>query len=247
MTVSFLFISNFIKIKLGLKNNRYCLKNKYMITKIDSIIVLLFISVLEMSGQTIQLFSESKNAQDYIKIEAESTTSFLDKWHIVKEGEPNYVSGTSGKSFIEFLGNNPDTGEPDSPLTYTFYCQQDGNYRLLLMTSKRLEGARGDMCNDAYVKMEGDFQSATNLDINILKNYLKYFQEGSVKTPEKAWHWGIRAEQGRHQFYNLIYNFKKGQVYTLTLAGRSQRFSVDYIVFYNNDKISLKEAQTLFK
>jgi hypothetical protein len=60
------------------------------------------------------------------------------------------------------------------------------------------------------------------------------------------WHWGIRAEQGKHQFFNLIYKLKKGQKYTLTLAGRSQGFSVDYFVLYDDDKVILKEAQTYF-
>ena len=41
--------------------------------------------------------------------------------------------------------------------------------------------------------------------------------------------------------------FKKGQTYTLTLAGRSQRFNVDYLVFYDNDKMTVKEAQICFR
>ena len=183
---------------------------------------------------------------DFIRMEAESTPSPLGKWYIIKQGEANYVAGASGKAHIEFLGNNPDTGEPNSPLTYTFTAPKEGNFRLLMMSSKRLEGVRGDLCNDAYVKMDGDFQSATNLDKAVLSNYLKYFQEGSVKTPENAWHWGIRAEQGKHQFFNLIYALKKGQTYTLTVVGRSQRFNIDYIVFYDNDKMTLKEAQAFF-
>jgi hypothetical protein len=204
-----------------------------------------FNKLKEITGVS-QTIAKTLEKDDFIKMEAESTPSNLDKWHIIKEGEPNYVAGASGKKQIEFLGNNPDTGEPNSPLTYTFTAPKDGNFRLLMMSSKRLEGVRGDMCNDAYVKMDGDFQSATNLDSAVLKNYLKYFQEGSVKTPENAWHWGIRAEQGKHEFFNLIYKLKKGQKYTLTLAGRSQRFNVDYLVFYDNDKISLKDAQMFF-
>jgi hypothetical protein len=204
-----------------------------------------FNKLKEITGGT-QTVKKNLEKDDFIKIEAESTPSNFDKWHIIKQGEPNYVADASGKAHIEFSGNNPDTGEPNSPLTYTFTAPKDGSFRLLMMSSKRLEGVRGDMCNDAYVKMEGDFQSATNLDNSVLKNYLKYFQEGSVKTPENAWHWGIRAEQGRHQFFNLIYTFKKGQTYTLTLAGRSQRFNVDYLVFYDNDKMTVKEAQVFF-
>ena len=184
---------------------------------------------------------------DFLKIESENTRSSLGQWQLIKQGASHYVAGASGKAHLEFLGNVPDKGEPNSPLTYTFKAPKDGNFRLLMMSSKRLEGVRGDLCNDVYVKMGGDFQSATNLNKSVLSNYLKYFQEGSVKIPENAWHWANRAEQGKHQFFNLIYTLKKGQTYTLTVAGRSQRFNMDYIVFYDNDKMTLKEAQAFFE
>jgi hypothetical protein len=165
---------------------------------------------------------------------------------ILKPNMPNFIEKASGDAHIEFQGNKPDVGEPNSPLEYTFTAPKDGNFRLLMMASKRLEGVRGDMCNDAYVKMSGNFESATNLEKPFLENYLKYFQEGSVKTPEKSWNWAIRAERGKHEFFNLIYKLKKGETYTLTVAGRSQRFSIDYIVFYDNDLMILKEAQAYF-
>ena len=205
-----------------------------------------FNKVKEITGRTP---TEKKKVlqTDFIKIEAESTRSPLGKWQLIKPGAPHYVAGASGKAHLEFSGNAPDKGNPNSPLTYRFKAPKDGNFRLLMMASKRLEGVRGDLCNDVYVKMDGNFQSATNLDKAVLTDYIKYFQEGSVKTPENAWHWGIRAEQGKHQFFNLIYALKKGQTYTLTVAGRSQRFNMDYMVFYDNDKMTLKEAQAFFE
>ncbi len=184
--------------------------------------------------------------KDYIKIEAERIGSGLGDWVILKPGDPNYIIDASGDKHIEFLGNNPDMGKPNSPLSYTFKAPKDGNFRLLIMASKRLEGVRGDMCNDAYVKMSGPFETACNLDKITLENYIKYFQEGSVKTPEKSWHWGIRGERDKHEFFNLVYACKKGEKYTITVAGRSQRFSIDYLVLYDNDKVTLKEAQAFF-
>ncbi|WP_418263680.1 hypothetical protein [Flavobacterium faecale] len=198
---------------------------------------------IENSNPTPEIKLE---ANDYIFMEAENTVSNLKEWNLVKMGDENYVKNASGGTFIEFTGNEPNTGEPNSPLEYTFVAPKDGNFRLLMMTSKRLEGSRGDLCNDVFVKMEGDFTSATNLPKDDLEHYLKYFQEGSTKTPELEWHWGQRAEKGTHQFYNLIYGFKKGSKYTLTLAGRSQRFSVDYLVFYDVDKFSLISAKEFF-
>lgn len=185
-------------------------------------------------------------SEDYIFFEAESTPSNLGEWKRIQMGDANYVDDASGWGYLEFQGNEPGTGEPNSPLTYTFKAPKDGNFRLLMMASKRLEGVRGDMCNDAYVKMEGDFESATNLTKEDLGEYIKYFQEGSTKIPERSWNWGIRAEKGNHVFFNLIYNLKNGEEYTLTLAGRSQRFSVDYFVLYDSDKFSLRKAKELF-
>jgi hypothetical protein len=196
--------------------------------------------VAQMSGASIRKYPKiTKN--DYVILEAESTKSPLGNWQVIKKGDPNYVVGASGDSYLEFQGNNPDTGPADSPLSYTFTVPEDGNYRLLMMTSKRLEGVRGDMCNDTYVKMEGNFTSACKLSDGQLKEYIKYFQEGSTKTPEREWHWGIRGELGRHEFYEVIYNFKKGETYTLTIAGRSQRFSVDYMVLFNSTNMITKE------
>jgi hypothetical protein len=201
-----------------------------------------FYKVKEITGTK----SEALTSKDFIKIEAESTKSPLGKWLKITSKNKNYVANASGKTYLEFMGNTPSVGEPNSPLKYTVKVPIDGNYRLLMMSSKRLEGDRGDWCNDAFVKLQGDFESATNLDKQTLGNYLKYFQEGSTNTPENEWHWAQRAERGRHEFFDLVYKLKKGETYTLTLAGRSQRFSVDYMVFYNADKTSLAEAKAFF-
>jgi hypothetical protein len=202
-----------------------------------------FYKVKEITGTK----SEALTSKDFIKIEAESTKSPLGKWLKITSKNKNYVANASGKTYLEFMGNTPSVGEPNSPLQYTVKVPIDGNYRLLMMSSKRLEGDRGDWCNDAFVKLQGDFESATNLDKQTLGNYLKYFQEGSTNTPENEWHWAQRAERGRHEFFDLVYKLKKGETYTLTLAGRSQRFSVDYMVFYNADKTSLAEAKAFFE
>jgi len=183
---------------------------------------------------------------DYIFLEAESTTSNLKEWNRIKKGDEYYVDNSSGETFIEFTGNTPNTGDPSSPLEYTFIAPKDGNFRLIMMSSKRLEGVQGDWCNDTYVKLTGNYSSATNLPKNELENYIKFFQEGSTKTPQLEWHWGHRAEKGKHQFFELIYTLKKGEKYTLTLAGRSQRFSVDYFVLYDTEKFSLLSAKDFF-
>jgi hypothetical protein len=184
-----------------------------------------------------------KSFSGIIIIEAESTRSDLGEWILVKKGDKNYIENASGGACIEFTGNRPERGDPCSPIEYPFEVPVNGNYRLLMMTSKRLEGARGDMCNDAWVKMSGNFEPATNLSKEQLSNYLKFFQGGASETPENAWHWAIRSGTDDHVLYVMSYAFRKGEKYTLTIAGRSQRFSIDYIVLFDESRYTLPEAQ----
>lgn len=204
--------------------------------------LILFASLLSDQNISSPLVKKSKS-KSIVLIEAESSKSKLGEWILIKKGDENYVEAASGKAHLEFSGNNPSNGEPNSPLEYDFKVRANGNYRLLMLSSKRLEGVRGDLCNDVWVKMTGDFKTATNLTVDELKDYLKFFQEGSVKTPEKSWHWSNRAEKGKHVFFDLVYKLKKEETYTITVAGRSQRFSFDYMVLYNAGKFTLDEAK----
>lgn len=187
------------------------------------------------------------SAEDFVVLEAENTSSNNNKWEVIEESNPNYVKGASRKSYLEFMGNKPITGKPNSPLEYKFIAPKSGNFKLMLMTSKRLEGVRSDWCNDAFVKLKGDFESASNLSTEDLKKNIKFLQDGNDEAPELEWHWASTAEKERHTYYQIVYNLKEKQEYTLTISGRSQRFSVDYIVLYNVDRISEEEAKTIFK
>jgi len=145
------------------------------------------------------------------------------------------------------MGNKPITGKPNSPLAYTFTAPKDGNFQLMLMSSKRLEGVKSDWCNDAFVRLSGDFESASQLKTEDLKKDIKILQDGNDETLELQWHWASTAEKDRHVYNQFVYQLKKGEKYTLTLSGRSQRFSIDYIVFFNIDEIDLAKAKQLLK
>lgn len=187
------------------------------------------------------------STEDFIALEAENTDSNKGKWQVVKESNPNYVKDASQKLYLEFMGNKPITGKPNSPLEYKFTAPKSGKFKLMLMTSKRLEGVRSDWCNDAFVKLNGDFESASSLSTEDLKKNIKFLQDGNDEAPELKWHWASTAEKERHTYYQIVYNLKEKEEYTLTISGRSQRFSVDYIVLFNVDKISEEQAKTIFK
>ena len=184
---------------------------------------------------------------DFIFIEAEQTTSNLQKWRVVKKGDKNYVKGASNNTYLEFMGNKPITGKPNSPLKYQFTAPKTGSFKLMLMSSKRLEGVKSDWCNDAFIKLSGDFQSANSFTKEVLEKDIKILQDGNDETPELQWHWASTAEKDRHVYNDFVYQLKKGETYTLTLSGRSKRFSIDYIVLYDTSKFDNQQAKQIFK
>ncbi|WP_159951850.1 hypothetical protein [Polaribacter septentrionalilitoris] len=216
--------------------------------KIHQTSVLILIALFTILGCKTQQFPKSKiTKNDYVFLEAEKTESNLQKWQLVKKGDANYVKGASNGSYLEFMGNKPITGKPNSPLEYTLTASENGNFQLMLMSSKRLEGVKSDWCNDAFVRLSGDFESASQLKTKDLKRDIKILQDGNDETAELEWHWASTAEKDRHVYNQFVYRLKKGEQYTLTISGRSKRFSIDYIILYNVDKFNAKKAKELFK
>ena len=207
---------------------------------------ILFVVILTLfiACKSTQIQQSSEN---HIFIEAENTISDLNNWKIVKEGDENYVSGASGEQYLEFMGNKPITGKANSPLTYEFTAPKSGNFQLMLMTSKRLEGVKSDWCNDAFVRLSGDFDSANTLSKEALNQNIKILQDGNDEVPELEWHWASTAEKDRHVYNTFEYQLKKGQKYILTVSGRSMRFSVDYIVLFNMNAFETNKAKQFFK
>lgn len=178
-------------------------------------------------------------------IEAESTASDSGDW----EGKRS-VEGFSGEGHIEFTGNRPAGGDPGSQLVYYFKIQTPGTYRLQLRAHKRLAGEEPDKCNDAYVRVEGDYTASAdagdehNDDARLatLRQDTKFFG-GS----DQGWGWAQLLDLGGHNNKRVArYVFKEGQTYALAISGRSQRFNIDRIVFVHEeaDERKAKDAQT---
>jgi hypothetical protein len=217
---------------------------KYFIYLVISVLVY---SCSVQKTKNNSFFLDKVSNSDVIFMEAEETTSNLQKWTTVKKGDKNYVSGSSGETYLEFMGNKAITGKPNSPLEYTFTAPKSGSFKLMLMSNKRLEGVKSDWCNDAFVRLSGEFQSANTFTKEALEKDIKILQDGNDETEELEWHWASTAEKDRHVYNDFVYQLKKGETYTLSLSGRSKRFSIDYIVLYNTAKFSLKKAKQIFK
>ncbi|MGJ8634451.1 MAG: hypothetical protein ACSHX7_11085 [Luteolibacter sp.] len=79
-----------------------------------------------------------------VVMEAENTASRLGKWK-----EKTEVEGFCGEGYLEFTGNSPVSGEPDSPLKYEFTVNRDGRYFLHLHAGKEEVEIKGKMRQDA--------------------------------------------------------------------------------------------------
>ncbi|MCG8701757.1 MAG: T9SS type A sorting domain-containing protein, partial [Bacteroidales bacterium] len=191
------------------------------------------VTVTKGGGQNCDIYTEIAGL---VVMEAENTKSPLGKWKKVSS-----LNGYSGTGHIEFTGNKPSGGSANSPLTYKFKITESGDYRMLLRAHKRLAGSASDHCNDAYVKVTGDYTSgAGGAPINLLKSNTKFF--GGSAT---GWGWAQKLD-ANHKKHLAIYKFKAGETYTMTISGRSQRFNIDRILFFKTS-IPIATAQAADK
>jgi uncharacterized repeat protein (TIGR02543 family) len=176
--------------------------------------------------------------------QANHTNSPLGNWEMVSLGHPNYFGGASNDTMFYFTGNQPSHGPADSPLAYTFIAPESGTYELTIRSSRDLKGAASDHCNDFYVRMAGDFQPGTStFDMNVLTSNTKHYFSS---VPDRTWGWtrlGERTVNGEHLKLRFRYVLKQGEVYTLTVSGRSQRAIMDYVILFNASKVTVQQAQ----
>lgn len=187
--------------------------------------------------QTDKVFDEVGGT---VIMEMESTLSPLGDWKKRTSLQP-----MTGDCYLEFTGNNPGVGPPTSPLKYTFRINSPGNYWISLRTHKRLTGddgvtARSDMCNDCYVRVEGDYESGdAKLPLSWLKKDMKFWGNAA----DLDWkNWSNKVVGDHDAIRTVRYQFKAGQLYTLVVSGRAQRFSVDRIVVTRNEEQRLNDA-----
>lgn len=166
-----------------------------------------------------------------VVIEAESTDSRLGRWK-----EKTDVANFQGKSHLEFTGNKTISGPPASPLKYKFRINKAGTYQLILRARKRLETKREDVSNDCYVALKGDFESGGKAPLRMLRSDNKLFGGN-----EHDWGWATRLDVN-HVKYPVLYRLKAGEVYELTISGRSKNFNIDRILLFHDDH-NLKQIQ----
>ena len=175
---------------------------------------------------------------DYIVIEAEATRSPLGKWVVRDVNDPLYnrIKGhpkSIGGKYIEYMGGtimgrNVEIVK-DDVLVYKFTPKTSGNYIFTARMGQRLttngKTEREDLCNDIFVKMEGDFESGNEVSKDHLISWQKFYGRGLDK-------WGgLSRADVEHEKLVYSYALKAGEEYTFKISGRSQRCAIDYMVF----------------
>ena len=176
--------------------------------------------------------------EDYIVIEAEATKSNLGNWVVRDQKDPLYstIPGHPkpiGGKYLEYMGGTimgrPKAEIEKDVLEYKFTPMTSGNYTFTGRMAQRLtlngKVEREDLCNDIYVKMEGDFESANKTPKDVLTSWNKFYGRGVDK-------WGgLSRADANHKHLVYSYALKAGKEYTFKISGRSMRCNLDYIIF----------------
>lgn len=207
----------------------------------------LLIIALFFHGFAFGAMAQVQEKDGYVVIEMESTTSPLGKWKKIQKGDSTFIEAASGGVHLEFTGNNPASGPPNSPLEYTFKINTAGPYHLMIRGSKRLAGAEGDKCNDCFVRVEGDYSSPftgapdKEPDYKGLSTNQKIF--GGLEHPKLGW--STTLDYLGHIKKKPLYNFKAGETYKIVFSGRAQRFNPDFFILYNRDVLTMEQAMQI--
>ena len=184
-----------------------------------------------------------------IVMEAENTNSPVNLWK-----RETAIPGHTGVAYLDFTGNDPESGLASSPLEYSFRITTGGLYFLHLHCSREtvtINGKeRNDVANDCYVRVEGDYgtgpkpgnRHGMDAPLSLLKSDVKFFGGDAMKF---AWASGNRIDPGGETNKRVaIYNFKPGERYKLVVSGRSKLFKLDRILV-RHEKVEPKTAEAL--
>ncbi|MFC7335940.1 DUF5060 domain-containing protein [Haloferula chungangensis] len=199
-----------------------------------------FLAILALLGTAaVALAQTYHESGGLVVMEMEHTSSSLGQWE-----EQSSLSGYSGSGYLQFLGNNYETGPATSPLEYIFKINKAGLYYLHLHCAKETHDGRTDVANDCYVRVEGDYNAGPgpytghgdNASLSLLQSDTKYFGGAT-----NSWKWengqnssggAGNLDPGGHANKRVaVYDFKAGETYKLVVSGRSKFFRINRIVF----------------
>lgn len=163
-----------------------------------------------------------------------------------------YLDDYRGEGYLEYTGNDSFSKVADGAIKYTFRITLPGTYAMIWRAfenhtydpeteAANVEKFAGDRNNDAWTKIEGDFEANAEFqqeaggtvyygaNLEDLKEYNKLFASSGDAAP--AWGRSVKLEPQSRDFKEPVYVFKTGEVYTLYLSGRSNQMAIDRIYF----------------
>ncbi|WP_109831007.1 Ig-like domain-containing protein [Reichenbachiella versicolor] len=178
----------------------------------------------------------------FIVFDADITLSDLGSdenhpWVLRKKDDSKYYAGKEiepvGGDYLEFTGNNMNSGPAKSPLQYTFTCHQTGDYRLAMRMYQPLsDKEHDDKRNDVWVRLEGNYTSACAYTKEVLEQDRKFWGRG-VREWGTCYYLESNIGEQKHVKTQVIYHLTKGEQYTFTMSGRAQGTSIDYIILFD--------------
>lgn len=172
---------------------------------------------------------------DFIAFDAESAAiPEGGSWTVRYEGEEKYdqifgMAPVSNGAYIECTSGPISGGGIEAgvdALSYTFTPKTSGVYYLSARMAQQLiqdgKTSRTDLCNDVYVKMEGDFKSGNDTSLEVLKSWNKYYGRGF-----NAWG-SFNNIEAEHKHQKPVYELEAGKEYTLYISARSKGVCIDY-------------------
>lgn len=217
------------------------------------------LSTLFVTAQYVGAVPVFQESGGTVTIEMESTFGQpLGEWVPGTSVDPENQTGTG---YLEFTGNDPEQGPPNSPLEYVFKINQGGVYSLHLHCAKQNQELNGkmrkDVANDAYVRVDGNYQARNpkpddcpdaegqyrkvyhkqDAPLDLLKVDTKFYggaHQKFVWTQARNSN-GSASESldpgGHNNKRGAYYRFLAGETYRLILHGRSRDFMINRILF----------------
>jgi len=182
-----------------------------------------------------------------VVIEAENRDVDFGEWNVETTALNNSFTGNG---YLEFTGNSPTNGDPNSPIEYQFKINDPGLYSLHLRCARETVDGRTDLANDCYVRVEGDYDEGPDVGnshgdeapLEVLQSDTKFFGGNDNSF---VWASGNKLDLGGHNNKRrAIYDFKAGETYTLVVSGRSQLFKLDRIMF-RKTSVNESDAESL--
>jgi len=206
--------------------------------KKTSTLLLLLLSLCSISLIASDLTPGIEYGDNFIVFEAEVASYSTEYWTLRTPADAEYEKYVNSSSqsginpindtYLEYIG--PWKGDEEaSKIVYKFTCQSTGDYQLAMRLHQPLkDDEEGDAKNDVFVKMEGDYTSASKFTTEDLATKHKFWGRGVNK-------WGTAQYLEHNDSHFPIYHLTEGKEYTFSMYGRSTNACIDYIIFYKTE------------